>query len=172
MATAARPLTLEEFRCRYAAEKPYYEFWFGEAVQKAVPTTAHGFLQQILCTLLTLCGYRAASEVELRTDPDWQPKPDVIASTSPIASPYPTAPVDIVAEILSPDDRMSQVFEKCRQYQRIGVGQIFVLDPESRDAWVWSVEKQNLEKIAALTLANGQTVSTIDIWAKLAQALA
>jgi Uma2 family endonuclease len=29
---------------------------------------------------------------------------------------YPTKPVDVVAEVLSPDDKMSRVFEKCRQY--------------------------------------------------------
>ncbi len=171
MLAAARPLTLEEFRCRYQSEKPYYEYWFGEAVQKAVPTTLHGFLQQILCTFLIMAGYRAAPEIELRIDPNWQPKPDVIASLSPIEQPYPTKPLDLVAEVLSPDDRMGQVFEKCRQYQRIGVGQIFVFDPEARIAWEWSMEKENLERTSVLELANNQAIPVVNIWNKLEQAL-
>lgn len=45
MATATHPLTVEEFRNRYADEKPYFEYWFGEAIRKSVPTTIPGILQ-------------------------------------------------------------------------------------------------------------------------------
>ncbi|MDQ2711978.1 MAG: Uma2 family endonuclease [Acidobacteriota bacterium] len=171
MATATHSLSLEEFRCRYADEKPYYEYWFGEAIQKSVPTTLHGLLQQILCALLNMAGYRAGSEIELRIDPEWQPKPDVIASRAPFDLPYPSHPVDIVAEVLSPDDKMAKVFEKCRQYQRIGIGQIFVLDPESKIVWEWSVETQNLERVSTLELKNGQNIQASEIWSKLDQML-
>ena len=47
MATAIDLLSVEEFRQRYADEKPYYEYWFGEAVQKTVPTWLHSLLQII-----------------------------------------------------------------------------------------------------------------------------
>ncbi len=171
MATATRSLTLEEFRCRYENEKPYYEYWFGEAVQKSVPTTAHGFLQQVLCMLLTMAGYRSAPEIELRIDPDWQPKPDVIASVSPIDVPYPTEPVDIVAEVLSPDDSMMRVFEKCRQYQWIGIRQTFVLDPVGKVAWEWNSEMENLERVTVLRLANGHAIAVSEIGKRLEKAL-
>jgi Uma2 family endonuclease len=58
MAAGTQLLTLEEFRLRYANEKPYYEYWFGEAIQKATPTTSHGVLQQILCFSLRTLGYK------------------------------------------------------------------------------------------------------------------
>jgi hypothetical protein len=41
MAVAVQPLTLEEFRARYQDQKPYFEYWFGEAIQKTVPTWLH-----------------------------------------------------------------------------------------------------------------------------------
>ena len=172
MAPATHLLTLEEFRCRYEHEKPYYEYWFGEAIQKSVPTTLHGMLQQILCTLFILAGYRSGSEIELRVDSDWQPKPDVIASIAPIGLAYPTKPVDIVAEVFSPDDCMVKVLEKCRQYQRIGIGQTFVFDSESRVAWTWSSRTENLEEISVLELAKGQTIAAAEIWATLDKAVA
>lgn len=172
MAPATHSLTLEEYRCRYEHEKPYYEYWFGEAIQKSVPTTLHGILQQILCTLFSLAGYRSGSEIELRIDPNWQPKPDVIASLARIGLPYPTEPVDIVAEVLSPDDSMGDVFEKYRQYQRVGIRQTFVFDPESRVSWAWSSRTENLEKISLVELANGQTIAAAEIWARLDRALA
>ena len=47
MATGVQTLTLEEFRRRYAGRKPYYEYWFGEAVQKTAGTWLHSVLQAI-----------------------------------------------------------------------------------------------------------------------------
>lgn len=166
MATATNLLTLEEFRQRYAEEKPYYEYWFGEAIQKSVPTWLHVLLQAILTELFTQAGYRSGPELELRVDSDWQPKADVAAALV-VEQPYPTKPIDIVAEILSPDDRMSRVFEKCRQYARIGITRIFVLDPESKSAWEWSRATDNLERISAMNLPNGQSIAVADVWSEL-----
>jgi hypothetical protein len=50
--------------------------------------------------LLTQAGYLTASEVELRIDPDARPKPDIIASKTKPAGPYPTSGVDVVVEIV------------------------------------------------------------------------
>jgi Uma2 family endonuclease len=166
MATATNLLSLEEFRQRYAEEKPYYEYWFGEAIQKSVPTWLHSLLQAILTEVLTRAGYRSAPELELRIDSDWQPKPDVAAALV-VEHPYPTKPIDVVAEILSPDDRMSRVFEKCRQYARIGITKIFVLDPESKSAWEWDRGTDNLERILAMNLPNGQSIAIADVWSEL-----
>ena len=41
-------LTLEEFRDRYAGEKPYYEYWDGEAIQKSHATSLHGLIQKFV----------------------------------------------------------------------------------------------------------------------------
>ena len=166
MATATHLLSLEEFRERYADEKPYYEFWFGEAVQKSVPTWLHSLLQAILTEILNHSGYRSGPEVELRIDPDWQPKADVAAALV-VEQPYPTKPVEIVIEIVLPEDRMSRVFEKCRQYSRIGISKIFVLDPELQYAWEWSRLTENLERIAVMDLPSGRTIHLGDVWQEL-----
>jgi Uma2 family endonuclease len=167
MAAGTQLLTLEEFRLRYADEKPYYEYWFGEAIQKAAATTSHGVLQSILCRFLDRAQYRAVLEVELRIDPHWQPIPDVLASLSPLERPYPTKPVEVVIEVLSHTDAMSLVHEKCRNYERIGFQQIFVLDPEFRKGWEWSRETQNLERINSLRLTNGKSIELAEVWQEL-----
>ena len=167
MATARlNLLSLEEFRRRYAEEKPYFEYWFGEAVQKAVPTVLHVLLVKILLFVLDQAGYKSGPELELRIDPEWQPKADVAAWTR-IDGPYPTQPVDIVVEVLSPEDRMQRVLSKCRNYERIGIPAIFVMDPEFRDAWVWSRTTHNLERISSLALPNGKQIAVEDLWSKL-----
>ncbi|MBV9303326.1 MAG: Uma2 family endonuclease [Acidobacteriaceae bacterium] len=164
MAATTTLLTLDQFNARYGNEHGY-EYWFGEAVQKGMPTWLHGLLQLILGDLFHKLGYAAGSEIDLRIDPNWQPRPDVTAALE-IEQPYPTKPVDIVAEILS-DDPMTKVFEKCRNYARIGIPQIFVFDPGSRIAWEWNRETGNLERIRALRLRNGSAVDVSEIWAEL-----
>jgi len=48
MASAAKFLTLRQFEQTYEGEKPYYEYWFGEAIQKSVPTSLHGIAEGVL----------------------------------------------------------------------------------------------------------------------------
>ena len=170
MATARlNLLSLEEFRERYAEEKPYFEYWFGEAIQKSVPTILHALLVKLLLFALDQTGYESGPEVELRIDPDWQPKADVAAWTR-VEEPYPTQPVDVVVEVLSPEDRMQRVLLKCRNYQRIGIPAIFVMDPEFHDAWEWSGAIQNLERISTMKLPNGGQIPVEELWSKLTRA--
>lgn len=160
-------LSLDEYHQRYAGENGY-EYWFGEVVRKSVPTWLHSILQAILVDLLDKAGYISGSELELRIDPQWEPRPDVAAALNPdLEERYPTKPVDIVAEILSPNDAMSRMFEKCRHYVRIGIPQSFVLDPELQLAWEWSRRTENLERGDAMRLGNGVAITTRDIWLEL-----
>lgn len=109
-ADIAQPLTLEEFRSRYRNEKPYFEYWFGEPIQKTPATWLHAVLQGIIGEALRRAGYKSGSEVELRIDPQWEPVPDVIATLRPVKD-YPAEPVEIVVEILSPEDKMVYVMK-------------------------------------------------------------
>ena len=165
MPAATNLLTLEQYREQYAGEAGW-EYWLGEAVRKPVPNTLHGILQFVLMMILDAAGYYTGSEIELRIDPNWEPRPDVIADTQPLEQPYPTKPIEIAIEILS-DDKMGQLFKKCRHYVRIGISQIFVFDPEARDVWVWSRETDNTERIRELRLGNGSSILVSDVWAEM-----
>jgi Uma2 family endonuclease len=78
---------------------------------------------------------------------------------------YPTAPVEIVVEILSPDDKLIHVIKKCHHYERIGTERIFVLDPVDKFAWQW--KSGSLEAITQLLLPNGAAVALEEIWRQL-----
>jgi len=68
--------------------------------------------------------------------------------------------LDIAVEILSDgDDRY--IREKCRNYETVGIPQIFVLDPEERIIYVWS---NGLVAVKDLALANGATITGETIW--------
>ncbi len=49
---------------------------------------------------------------------------------------YPSAPPEIVVEVLSPHDRWSEVLSKAGEYLQAGVSVVCVLDPEARSATV------------------------------------
>lgn len=164
MAIATEKLTIAEFERQYGSEKPYYEFWHGEAVQKSMPTWLHALLQRILMDLLSQAGYKAGSEVKLKIDPELQLIPDVVATRGRIELPYPTNPLEIVVEILSADDAMSRVLAKCRAYQSWGFEQIYVVDPEARVVFRWA--ENRLEEVNEFA-----SIAVDRIWSSLDQAL-
>jgi Uma2 family endonuclease len=129
-----------------------------------MPTWLHAVLQRIIGEALLKAGYKSGTEVELRIDPNWEPVPDVIGTLKSIRG-YPTEPVEIVVEILSPDDRLIHVIRKCHQYERIGIERIFVLDPLENSAWLWN--SGSLEAITQLSLPNGVAVPLDEIWRQL-----
>ena len=112
---------------------------------------------------LVSADYQAASEVELRIDPDWGPVPDVIGCTQ-VQHPYPTKPLEIVVEILSPDDRMDHILKKCREYTRIGIERIYVLNPEDKEGWEWNIQEESLAKIASMQLPNEKCIRLAAVW--------
>jgi Uma2 family endonuclease len=164
MAALAGKLTMEEFQLKYGRSERSYEYWYGEAVPKAMPTWIHGLLQSLISKLLMDEGYKAGSEVELRIDPDAYPKPDVIATKGKVEIPYPTKGVDVVIEILSKDDPMPYMLQKCRAYQTWGFAFIYVVDGENRVVYQWTGK--------ALAMTDALTsIPAARIWAELDKAL-
>jgi Uma2 family endonuclease len=159
MAAIAQKLSVAEFEQKYGHEKPYYEFWHGEAIQKSMATW-HGLVVRILMDLLTEAGFKAATEVTLKIDPDFHPIPDVIGTRGPIEHPNPTRATEVVVEVLSADDPMSLVLYKCRAYQAWGYEQIYVVDPSSRLVFRWV--DRGLEEAAAFA-----SIPVNQIWLKL-----
>lgn len=133
-------MTLEQFDFEYAHQKPYFEYWFGAPVQKSMPTWIHSLLQKIVMRLLDDAGYESAAELKLKISSEFQPLPDVSAVfPGQIEGPYPTRPVEVVVEILSPDDGPSDVVAKCSFYASLGIPYIYVVDPQNREVFSWAV---------------------------------
>jgi Uma2 family endonuclease len=168
MSVLTEHLTLEQFRAfeQSKIDGPRYEYWEGKAAPKATPTWLHSTLQRILADMFEGSGYYSAVELDFRINPTWQPKPDVTAALV-MEQPYPTKPVEIVAEVLAPSDEPAEVLDKCRRYQKDGIGQIYVFDPERRIAKQWDPIEGELKHIVTLKLTNGIVVTVADIWLAL-----
>jgi Uma2 family endonuclease len=137
MATATK-LTVEQFEEQYGQRDQAFEFWYGEAIPKGMPTWVHGLLQGIIVRLLTEAGFFAGSEVEFRVDPQQvKPRPDVTATRERPTEKYPTKGADVVVEITSEDDKVERLREKCRLYQKWGCSHIYSVDPSDRSVTEW-----------------------------------
>jgi Uma2 family endonuclease len=154
-------LSVGEFHSRYDGEKPYFEYWDGEAVQKSMPTKLHSLIEWILVNLLRALGYEAGFEIGLRLNPAYEPIPDVIAGER-IGDPYPTEPFEVVIEILSPDDAFSRVLRKCHLYAKWGISRIVVIDPQQR--LVWSFENGSLGATDIIAHRAEKTLSAQALW--------
>ena len=111
MATTTK-LTSEQFEAQYGQQDQAYEFWYGEAIPKAMPTWVHALLQKIIERLLDEKGFISAGEVELRIESDAHPRPDVIAVRKLPSGPYQTEGAAVVVEIISEDDKPQYLCEK------------------------------------------------------------
>lgn len=142
MAAQPLPLSLQEFHRLYDGAKPAYEYWFGKAIQKSMPTILHGIAQFIVATLLERAGWNTSLEVRLKFAADAEPVPDVIAVKGRYKGPYPAAAPELCVEILSPGDTLPKTLEKAKQYIGWGSQCVWIIDPEKRTAWTLSGERR------------------------------
>ena len=135
MATKAAVSEEEYLRTSFPDVDP--EFRDGEILERSLPDYYHGKTQGNMVAF-----YRphrethrlfASSETRVRIRPGRYAIPDVaIFWPDEPRTRVPDARPLIVVEILSPDDRMSQVREKLREYLDWGVPHIWLVDPEAR----------------------------------------
>jgi Uma2 family endonuclease len=170
MAAGTTPVSVEDYlRTSY---KPTCEYVDGVLHQKPVPTWMHGLLQAHLAMLINqgFHDFVAASEVNVRIRTEKYFVPDLIVQRRDwIQSPYPTSPVHLCAEVLSPEDRMSEVLAKCEEYHAWGVETTWIVDPETRRAWQYQRGQRPAEVPAAGALqADGISIRLADVMAVLA----
>ena len=114
--------------------EPDMEYVDGQLVERGVGEHRHSYLQGLLMLVLGTRGkergFEAYPEHRIVIDPGRRYRiPDVCVK----AVPYDPMPVlerpDLVIEILSPDDTLTEAAEKCAEYFRAGIPGIWVGDP-------------------------------------------
>jgi Uma2 family endonuclease len=163
--SAAAIVSVEDYLHR--TEKPYCEYVDGVLHPKSMPTKLHALIQKLLMALLERQGVEALSEVLVRITPTKYLIPDVIASPV-IQSPYPTEPVLLCVEILSPEDRVGATLAKCEQYHAWGVPFCWIVDPEKQTAWQYhsAGEPRHVDRGGTLT-AGELSVRLDELFAQL-----
>jgi Uma2 family endonuclease len=113
------------------------EYVRGEIIERGMPDYPHGKTQVLLGAKLAQLREShhlfVCSETRMRLAPDLYRIPDiaVFAEIEPEEG-VPSHPPLLVIEIISPDDRYTEVLEKLAEYRQWGVSHIWIVDPHRR----------------------------------------
>ena len=146
--SSAALIPVDEY-LRYS-EKPNCEYRDGVLYPKSMPTKSHALLEFMLVLMLRKLGLDAASELTVKLSPTRYLVPDVAASPI-LQDPYPTEPVLLCCEILSPEDRLGTMLAKCEEYHAWGVPFCWVIDPVKRTAWEYHKDADPARVTGSLT---------------------
>src|SRR5579863_9300743 len=112
------------------------EFVHGEVVERSMPNYVHGRLEGLIFAefdrLRHSRGLYPCVEVRMKVAADLYRIPDVAVLTAPASQEVPDKPPLVVVEILSKDDRYSDVMQKLDEYREWGVPHIWVIDPSTK----------------------------------------
>ena len=125
------------------AYRPDCDYVDGVLMERNVGEKSHAILQKRMLLYLeqrsTLWGIFVIQETRIQVSPTHFRVPDVCV----IAGPEPdeeifTRPPFLCIEILSPEDRMTRMQTKIDDYLAFGVSYVWVIDPQTRRAWVYT----------------------------------
>ena len=126
-------VSIEEYL--HTVYKPDCDYVDGEIEERAVGEYDHATWQTALIMFFSPrqkeWGVRVLPELRVRVAPRRVRIPDVclLSRTAPIEQVI-THPPLAVFEILSPEDRMVRVLERLADFEGVGVGAIWVIDPQ------------------------------------------
>jgi Uma2 family endonuclease len=131
-------VTVEEYL--HSTYRPDCDYVDGRIEERNLGEHDHGFLQAIIGALFTnnrtLWQVRTVTEVRTQVKGARFRVPDVsVLRADAPREPIIRHPQLIAIEILSPEDRLNRLQEKVDDYLDFGVGNIWVIDPETRRAW-------------------------------------
>jgi Uma2 family endonuclease len=140
---AKTQIGVEEYLGLVFPDRPEPDYVHGEVVERSLPTLVHGQIQALLVLLFG----RLLPKVHLTifTEPRLQIEPDLfrVADFAVCQGPrpeerYPTTPVFVAIEIVSPDDRYSELTQRLEDYRRWGVPHIWLVDPQLKRLYEYS----------------------------------
>jgi Uma2 family endonuclease len=118
---------------------PDCEYLEGRLLERNVGEISHGDAQgrTYAYVLFNAPAFWAGVEIRVQIRPDRFRVPDVVI----VRGPRPTgriitAPPEVAVEVLSPEDRATDVQEKIDDYLQFGIPTVWIIDPERQRAWI------------------------------------
>lgn len=120
--------------------EPLCEYVDGQLIQKPMPTWQHGILQIWIGSQIMKLFPRfiAGGDVRAHLRSTEFRLPDILVDLREnVNSSYAEQPGYLCVEILSPDDRLGAMFQKCERYHDWGVPYCWIIDPQKRKVWTY-----------------------------------
>lgn len=129
-------ITVEEYLT--TVYRPDCDYVDGHIEERNLGERSHSRLQLRLLVLLaaqTPPGVEVLPDVRVQVQPARFRVPDICVADA-AEEPILTKPPYLCVEVLSPEDRMSRVQVRIRDYFAMGVPCVWVLDPETHQAFI------------------------------------
>lgn len=135
------PVPVEEY-LRLSFDGPDREYLDGEIVERSVGDRSHSSVQIRLIQLLEKyemeAGLFAQSEIRMRVARARYRVADLaVFEGGEAEEEVPTSPPFITIEIVSRDDRHTEIIEKLDEYYRWGVRHVWLIDPRLRRLYTY-----------------------------------
>ena len=133
------PISVDEYlRTSFEYDLEYVE---GVLEERKMPTANHAKLLSILAWYLysraKAWNVEVLSDCRIRVSPDRYRIPDISVTIG--RGPQPDGPIEVaplfVIEILSPDDSLSKLRVKAKEYLGVGVKHVWTVDPASGECY-------------------------------------
>ncbi|MFP5226251.1 MAG: Uma2 family endonuclease [Acidobacteriota bacterium] len=155
--------------------RPDCDYVDGEILERNVGEREHSFLQLKIAMLISQhereWGVAVYPEHRVQVARDSFRIPDVAV----IAAQHPfekiiTRPPLLCIEIMSSEDRWARITERFEDYRRMGVPNLWAVDPIEAKAWAWSKDKPEWTESTVLEAAGTPIrVDLAPVFAELAQ---
>jgi len=152
MASAPTLVSVEEYlRTSYSPDCDYVD---GVVEERNLGERDHSWIQAKLIILLMSrfreTGIAAMPEWRVQTRPSRFRIPDVTVVKGKPDEKILTKPPLLCIEILSPDDRLSRVNSRIKEYLDFGVPAVWLVDPEEKKVWIY--RQTGMEEASGKTL--------------------
>jgi Uma2 family endonuclease len=142
--SAPPKLSYEDF-LRWDGENPHVEWVDGEVIEMSPVSLIHSGIVVFLATLFrTYIGFHSGGEIHLepfqmKTGHDLPGRSPDLLYVAPenlhrLKRDYLDGPADLVVEVASPDDPQRDRGVKLREYERGGVREYWLIDPQVKEA--------------------------------------
>lgn len=118
---------------------PDCEYLEGRLMERNAGEISHSDAQSRTCAfvLYRVRGFWAGVEIRVQIRSDRFRVPDVVVVRSGRPSGrIITVPPEVAVEVISPEDRASDVQDKIDDYLQFGIQAVWLIDPERQRAWI------------------------------------
>jgi Uma2 family endonuclease len=138
MAVQAKVSVEEYLSTSYEPDVDYVD---GELVDRNVGEKSHSELTlRLVLYFRNVLHCYAIFETRLQISASNYRVPDMCAYVAEPAEQVFTSPPFLCVEVLSPEDRIRRVEARVHDYFSIGVPTVWMIDPETREAWIYTPE--------------------------------
>lgn len=140
---AKTQIGVEEYLDLAFDDRPAPDYADGEVVERTLPTPIHSQIQALLSSLFVTLAKRVAlvpmSELRVQIAPRRFRVIDLaVYRGSRPQGRYATTPAFVAIEIVSPDDRYSELTHRLEDYLHWGVPHVWLVDPELKRLYEYS----------------------------------